>query len=91
MLQDRLLLNMLIQNEIEDKLRVLWISENSDDIYVVNVNDKKWPYLYSKSELITRVNEKDLVIINDFTYILSEDEISDKHKQIRDKYFKVIK
>lgn len=90
MLQDRLLLNMLIQNEIEDKLRVLWISENSDDIYVVNVNDKRWPYLYSKSELITRVNEKDLVIINDFTYILSEDEISDKHKQIRDKYFKVI-
>lgn len=90
LLQDRLMLNMLIQNENKEKLRVLWISKNSDDIYVINVNDNRWQYLYSKSELKTEINKGKAVIVDDFTFILSEDDISDKNKQIRDKYFNVI-
>lgn len=84
------MLNMLFKNKNADKLRVLWVSKDSDDIYLISLNDKKWQYLYSKDELIKEINERDVEIIEDFAYTLSENEINNKNKQIRDKYFQVI-
>ncbi len=31
--------NMVLKNNYEERLRIIWISDNEDNLYVINIDD----------------------------------------------------
>ncbi|WPC42841.1 Mu transposase C-terminal domain-containing protein [Clostridium sp. JS66] len=77
------------EKEIE---RVLWISEEINIAFLINIFDKSWPHEAKLSELTVLINEKMVQFItNEVHYrLIVESELSEKDKNKRDKAFKAV-
>ena len=42
--------NMVLRNRKEERLRIIWISENEDNLYIINIDDNKWQYIFKVSD-----------------------------------------
>lgn len=82
--------NMVLRNRKEERLRIIWISENEDNLYLINIDDNKWQYSCSKFQIKQELNNKEIEVINDDIFIVSEDDINESAKAIRDKYFNIV-
>lgn len=92
LLEDVLMLNMLIKSNLDGKIsRIIWLAEDCDDMYLININSNKWQYRFSKEELLQELSDGEVQIINEIkTKVAVENEIKESHKKIRNKYFKMI-
>ena len=90
LLEDVLLVNMVLRNRKEERLRIIWISENEDNLYLINIDDNKWQYSCSKFQIKQELNNKEIEVINDDIFIVAEDDINESAKRIRDKYFNIV-
>lgn len=91
-----LLVNTLIRWKAADdekKIeRILWTSESDDAAYVINIFDNNYPFFRRLSDIEENINSE-LAIIEDkdpLNRILKEEDILDKHKELRNKAWEVI-
>lgn len=92
-LKDVLFLNALIQKEdnFKDAARVIWISKDSEYVYLINIHANKWPYMVKKEKLLNDITSGKIKITDDSAIkVAAEDEIKETYKDIRDKYFAII-
>jgi hypothetical protein len=88
--------NSLIQYEADDEiiiLRVVYVDSANDIAFVINIQSKKGlPEFRKYSRLAEDIADKVAVISSDdpWARIISESELSEKDKQIRDKAWKII-
>lgn len=94
LLEAVLLLNMLVTSSFDSSKisRIIWLSEDGDEMYLININDNKWNYLFSKEELLQELSNGEVQVIDEIkTKVAVENEIKESHKKIRNRYFKMIK
>lgn len=91
-----LLVNTLIRWKVADdekKIeRILWTSESDDAAYVINIFDNNYPFFRRLSDIEENINSE-LAIIEDkdpLNRILKEEDILDKHKELRNKAWEAI-
>lgn len=83
--------------ELEQLIRVLWISPVQDEVYVVNINDYKkmtFPYALSYNELLNNLEEGNARILNvdpDLRLISPDGAYLAKYKTARDSNWSAIK
>jgi len=89
-----IMLNTLIQRNKDEKLieRVLWISEETDIAFLINIFDRSWPYEIKLSKLNRLfIGEEIEVITSEVNFrIIDELDISDKEIKRRDKACQVV-
>ncbi|UZW12831.1 Mu transposase C-terminal domain-containing protein [Clostridium pasteurianum] len=89
-----LTVNSLIKigEQEKDIERVLWILEEIDVVFLINIFDKSWPHEAKLSELIILINDKKVQFITNevFYRLIVESELNDKDKNKRDKAFNVV-
>ncbi|HEY8890313.1 MAG TPA: Mu transposase C-terminal domain-containing protein [Clostridium sp.] len=89
-----IMLNSLVQWNKDEKLieRVLWISEEIDIVFLINIFDRSWPYEIKLSKLYTLLIEEEIdVITNEIHFrVVDEVDISDKDVERRNKSYQVV-
>lgn len=91
-----LLVNSLInwQNDgIEDITeRILWIDKSTDIVFVININVNRFPYQRSLQEIESGIKDGFITLLESdaFCRVIDESDIPDKHREIRDKAWKII-
>jgi len=70
--------------------RILWIGDES--LYAIDLNSNNCPYIRRRKEIDEAISDGRVTIVSDnaFATILKEEDISSKHKQIRDKHWNMI-
>lgn len=89
-----LMVNSLIKmDEDERKIeRVLWISEELDLVFLINIFDKFWPHEVKLSELNKFIKDKKIqCVVNEVYYrLIVENELSEKDRNKREKAFNAV-
>lgn len=90
----QLVVNQLIESIVDESRvieRILWIDVES--ICVICVNNNDGPYFRNISEVEDAIKNESVKIMSEdsFITIVNEDDIKDKHREIRDKSWSMIK
>ncbi|MGL4731549.1 MAG: transposase [Clostridium sp.] len=91
-----LLVNTLIRWKVADDKkqieRILWISEIDDAAYVINIFDNNYPFFRRLSDIKESINSELAIIEDDdpLKRILREEDIIEKHKELRNKAWESI-
>ncbi|SQC00750.1 hypothetical protein [Clostridium tetanomorphum] len=91
-----LLVNSLIkwQNIDSEDLteRILWIDKSADIVFVININVNRFPFQRSLQEIESGIKEGFITLLESdaFCRVIDESDIPDKHREIRDKAWKII-
>jgi hypothetical protein len=91
----RFTVNTIIKWEVEDEKqsleRILFLDQ--DLLYVININDNSLPFPRKISDINEALFDERAQIVNEDPYLLliSDEELPPKHKEKRDKAWKIIK
>ncbi|MEG0774394.1 Mu transposase C-terminal domain-containing protein [Clostridium sp.] len=89
-----LMLNSLLKKKEDENSieRVLWISEELDFVFLINIYDTSWPYSANVSDLTALLRENKIETVSDEIYyrLVDDNGLSEKDIAKRNKAYEVV-
>lgn len=83
----------MTEGDVKTVERIIWLGEESDIGYVIDINSNHFPYSKSISEIESRLKQGSIIYeeFDPHARIIDEGDISEKHLKLRDDAWNTIK